>query len=202
MIITLEDLKAALGIAPDDVSKDALLNSSLTQAHGLIYSNIGYDLTDTVRLREYVYTTDVRGYYPSSRNFVHLPLWPVREIVDVVNGTGAIIAPDNYRLVPDPGRVDFLNGLPGGDYLTFHYRAGFDPVPEDLVPVATNIAASIYNNGGTVGSTNALKSLTMFDAMSMSFDTGDGSATSAQALLDGWAFVLGKYSVISKPVLK
>jgi hypothetical protein len=62
-----------------------------------------------------------------------------------------------------------------------------------------NIALAIYENGGRVASqttSGALKSMTMFDAMSMSFDTGSTeSASGPEALVSQWAFVLDKYRV-------
>jgi len=206
MIVTLQQLKDALGIA--DATQDVVLTSSLSQAQALLDAYIGFDVSDTARVHEYVYTPEqvpFWSYGSSRRNFVHLPYWPVLELVDVRNGADALISPMDYKLVPGPGRVDFFNGLPSTDYLTFRFRAGFDPVPADLTAPALNIASAIFNNGGTIStaSSNALKSLTMFDAMSMSFDTGgEAVAGGAMGLLEPWAFVLNKYRVVNKPVLK
>lgn len=201
MIATRDQLKAALGIAADDASKDVLLDNSLVQANALITSYVGFDLSDTTTVREWVYTND---RYEQPRNFIHLPEFPVLDIVEILDADGVPVPPANYRLIPRLGRVDFLfGGMPSSDYLTLHYHAGFDPLPADLLPVALNIASTIYNNGGqVVAPTNQLKSLTMFDAMSMSFNTGDVNVAGPDALLRAWAFVLDRYSVINKAIVK
>lgn len=203
MIATLEQLKAALGIPPEDVSQDAALTSALVQANGMIQAYIGYDVSDTALVREYTYgETNNPQNYGSWRNFVHLPEFPVIEVQEVLNSLNQPVAPSNYHLVKSHGRVEFLNGVSGNELLTFHYRAGYDPVPNDLVPVALNIAASIHNGGGTVEAGGSpLKSLTMFDAMSMSFDNS-AMLNGPQSLLTAWAFVLDKYVIASRPVLK
>lgn len=207
MIITLEQLKTALGIS--DATNDALLELSIQQAESLINAYIGYNISDTTTVHEYTYSPDPVPYWhygSSRRNFVHLPYWPVLELVDVRRGDDSIISPLDYRLVAGPGRVDFFNGLPATtDYLVFHFRAGYDPLPADLTPVMLNISGAIYTNGGTISSagSNTLKSLTMFDAMSMSFDTsGEAVAGGALGLLEPWGFVLNKYRVTNQPVLK
>lgn len=207
MIITLEQLKSALGIS--GTAEDPLLDQSIAMAESLLNAYIGYPMADTVTVHEYTYSPDPmpHWYYGSSRrNFVHLPLWPIVELVEVVRGDGTTVPALDYRVVKDKGRVDFFSGLPATtDYLVFHYRAGYDPMPADITPVMLNMSAAIYNNGGALSSTssNALKSLTMFDAMSMSFDTsGESTGGGAMGLLEPWAFVLDKYRVVNQPVLK
>jgi hypothetical protein len=93
--------------------------------------------------------------------------------------------------------------------LEVDYVSGWDPVPQDLELVLLNLAIGTYNLGGSyagsVSATGALKSMTMFDAMSMSFETGSsgvsGSGTAAAApgspaaLLEQWSYVLDKYSM-------
>lgn len=198
MIVTLAQLKSALGIAADDATKDAALNNALAQANGLVASYIGFDVSDVEFVHEYTYTP--RDY--GARDFVHLPLYPVLTVASVLDQDDVPVSPLTYRVVRDKGRVDFPAGVPQVDLLTFSYTAGFANVPAELLPVGLNIASAVYNNGGQLGGTaNALKSLTMFDAMSMSFDTTAGVPDAASLLL-AWKFVLDKYAVNNGPVLK
>ncbi len=205
MIIDRDQLKTALGITTNE--NNALLDLSVASANALIAGYIGYDVSDTEKVREYVYTCENdpwfgRGWRGGSY-FVHMPLYPVLAVVDISGDDNVPIDPTVYRLIKDKGRIDFVNGAPTGRYLTFHYNAGFDPVPDDLTPVALNLAATVYNNGGQITpQINQLKTLTMFDAMSMSFNTGDVSVAGPDALVSAWAFVLDKYVVLKGPVLK
>lgn len=206
-MVTVETIKVALGIPPDDVSKDDLIQQSIDMAYALVWGYVGYDMSDTATEQEYEYSADRyadRMYSSwSNRNFVHLPIWPVNEVTEVLDSAGVPIAPDQYRVVKKQGRVEFLNGLPGSDFLTFHYLVGFDPMAPDVDMVVQNLATSIYNNGGTLQTAaNPLKSLTMFDAMSMSFDTSTGGTGAAAEMLGSWSFILDKYKINKGPVLK
>lgn len=204
MLATLAQLKDSLGIAQLDVTKDTLLNSSLFQANALIAGYIGVDLSDTVTQRSFTSVID------STRNHLQLPVFPIIEVVSL-SADGVTVSVDNngWRLEPELGIIEgadgaWYHGDRWGTRMVAVYRSGYSPVPVDLQAVCINIAGSIYNNGGSlassvagVGGTGELKSLTMFDAMSMSFDVGSAgtSAESSgpQALLDAWGFVLNTY---------
>jgi hypothetical protein len=86
--------------------------------------------------------------------------------------------------------------------LEIKYLPGFtaEETPADLAVAIGNIAIAIYENGGKIAaasSSGALKSMTMFDAMSMSFDTGATSsgASGPEGMVSQWGFVLDKYKV-------
>lgn len=197
MILTRDQLKNALGIALNDATNDVQLDNAILLANGLIASYVGFDLSDTAAVREYDYVWNDYG----ERNFIHLPYWPVIEVVEI-RDENQVLVEEGWRLIRDKGRIDFTGGVPYSELLTIMYRTGFDPLPADLLPVGINIAAAIYNNGGQIGtSTNALKSLTMFDAMSMSFDT-TGGGNGPDSLVGAWAFILDRYSVMKGPALK
>jgi hypothetical protein len=197
-MITVEDIKTALGLDPQLV--DPIADQSLQVALALVWSYIGFNLTETTVTREYEYTPDYHDQ-ASRRNFVHLPLWPVIQVLSITDEN--LVPITGWRLSKETGRVDFQGGLPSGEHLLFQYNAGYSPLPDDLEMVITNLAGAVYNNGGTIqASANPLKSLTMFDAMSMSFDTGVVTSTGASALLEPWGFVLNKYRVNAGPVLK
>jgi hypothetical protein len=196
MLATLAELKAALGISGTD--QDALLTSSLAQANGLIAGYIGADLSDTADRTETLYV-------PNGATFVNLPVWPVISLTSVTANGEAFT---DHSLVKRSGGLffDYLPGNPTrlGNEVEVVYSAGFATVPEDLKTVCLNIASTIYNRGGAVSTAtgeNELKSLTMFDAMSMSFDSSKSASDTPEGLIGTWAFILDQYR-LKTPVLK
>jgi hypothetical protein len=180
MLASIEDLKDSLGIAQSDVTHDAVLNTSLRNANSIMASYIGFDASDVDA--EYPYTV----YVADNCCYINLPVWPVVAIVSITSD-GNILATTDWLLEERLGTVHFPNGLPfGGAQRIGHrvsvvYKAGFADIPDDLNMVCLNIAAALYTLGGnfsssTNGGTGELKTLTMFDAMSMSFDTGSSTS--------------------------
>lgn len=205
MLCDLNTLKNALGIPLDDTSKDAALNNAIATANAMIGSYIGADLSDTTTERVFEVVLQ------HTANFIQLPVYPLIAITEVKIGS-AVLDVTTYVPRRPQGEIDLLNMPYSGDVFgartVVKYTAGYDPVPDDLELACVNIAATVYNNGGTFassGGSGALKSLTMFDAMSMSFDVGAasaaGSTSTPEGLTKSWAFVLDKYRVYV-PVLE
>lgn len=211
--LTLAQLKTELGITGSQY--DAMLKRSLSLADTIMNGYIGWSPTDI--LTQHVYTTAADACVRS----LQLPLWPVIEVVSVEsNGVvleGPLQNPEAGFWVDNThGRIEELSyiGGRGGrlatNRVTVRYRAGYDPVPRDLYDVALNIASAIYANGGEVPSSTStgsgeLKSLTMFDAMSMSFDVGSNTGDNeggAAGMVGTWSFVLDKYKRTGLTVLK
>jgi hypothetical protein len=201
MLADVSDLKANLGIAPEDGTKDQLLDQSLTLANSIIAAYIGFDVSDVDTEQSYTEIVD------ENADYVRLPLFPLIDVLSVT-ADGDLVDPTAYYVDPKLGHVNFLRGIPRGSAparwghrMGVRYLAGLEEIPEDLSLACLNIAAGIYNLGGTFASvaqgTGELKSLTMFDAMSMSFDTtqqtGTDAAGTPQAMLKAWSFVLDKY---------
>jgi hypothetical protein len=188
MLATLAQLKAALGIAEADTSKDALVTTSLTMANALIMGYLGADLSDVVLDRVVAKKVECARH-------ISLPVWPAISITSVTLD-GTPMAAADYELEGVIGVLNFVNGTVTGR-ASVTYKAGYATIPADLNMVCLNIGASIYNNGGniagTVSGSGELKSLTMFDAMSMSFETGSGSGDAPAALLREWSFLLNPY---------
>lgn len=210
--LTLAEVKAALAITGSD--DDLVLSRSISLVASLINGYLGYDPTNTALV--YTYTTVI----DHSARMLQLPIYPVR-FVDLVTANGEVVpgGDDNYPyggwwLNSTHGIIEELDTVGGsgryGSRVTVLYRAGYDPVPQELKDIALNLIGSVFANGGDIkssasGGTGELKSLTMFDAMSMSFDTG-GSTSSEdssgpEALVGMWAFVLDKYRISGRPVL-
>ena len=196
MLCDLTSLKAALGITVN--TSDAQLNAALTTSNALIAAYIRADLSD-VSDRTFTKTIEY------GTQFLQLPVWPAISVTSI-SADGTALANTDYTLRKETAEVDFINVPSSGDRFgqrfTVVYKAGYATVPEDLKAACQNIAAAVYNNGGSfAGSMNGgrgeLKSLTMFDAMSMSFETAAGagadSAGTPAGMLAAWSFVLDKY---------
>ena len=201
--LTLAEFKAALGITGNE--QDAVLARSLSSATSLVNGYLRWDPTDT---NDRHYTTTVE----CGKRGVKLPLYPVLEVKSVTDNGRAVVGGDGY---PDGWWVDKTHGFiedviltpdNRGRYsrMTVVYTAGYSPVPQELKDVVQNIAGGIFNNGGDIapptggGGSGELKSLTMFDAMSMSFDVGgstssDSTSSGPAALVEAWNFVLDTY---------
>jgi len=209
MIVTLAELKTALGIT--DNTQDALLTRSLTTANALIAGYIGFDLSDTAKERSYTTIMD------NCRGHIRLPLYPVIEVESLTANGTAVALDAGWYLLPEIGIVEnfpadnYGNSGRYGVRATAIYRAGFvdADMPAEIKQACIDIANAIFVNGGTIpgggaaGGTGELKSLTMFDAMSMSFDTGAATGSTvvgAEALLESWKFALDQYRV-NQPTL-
>lgn len=209
MIVTLEELKTALGIT--GTTDDALLTRSLATANALIAGYIGYDVSDVDKDRTFTTIMD------NCRGHIRLPLYPVIEVESLTADGNAVADDAGWYLLPELGLIEDFPaeryGTSGryGVRATAIYRAGFldADMPTTIKQACIDIANAIYVNGGTIpgggsaGGTGELKSLTMFDAMSMSFDTGAATGTTvvgAEALLESWKFALDQYRV-NQPTL-
>ena len=209
--LSLAEFKQLLGITGND--EDTLLSRSLSFAATIINGYLGWDPTDVSLMRTYTTMAE------DNQTSLQLPIWPAIEVASVVSNGQPVVgeaqdAAYGWWLDTTHGIIEGLQylgasgvGRYGRNRVTVNYRAGYFPTPQDLKDVALNIASAIYNNGGEVkapassGGSGELKSLTMFDAMSMSFDVGGSSSTDdaggALGMVEAWAFVLDRYKVKS-----
>jgi hypothetical protein len=204
MLITVDMMKAALGLpvptTPPDPALDAKLEQASILAQTLVESYIGGPLEATMQSWELF---DV-----CFQHRLFLPHHPILTVLSVVKDGIALDPDTGYRVDKKMGALVFQGcscwrGCSCGCYwaatLGISYTSGFDPVPADLMAALLNIALSIYENGGTLTASSnevgALKSMTMFDAMSMSFETSGVEASSMPNTLlkETWGVVLNKY---------
>lgn len=197
MLVSIESMKEALGLATTaDPVIDPIMTRSSTLAQRMVSSYIGFPAEapeDPVRFSD-DNVCDVRA--------IRLPVYPAQLVSFVIEDVE--VPYDQYRFDGRIGTVTFYVPKLRIKHFLIDYLPGFDgevfPVPEDLLDAIQNIALGIYARGGNLqqtGSSGALKSLTMFDAMSMSFDVGATTADSStpEGMVKQWAFVLDKYKV-------
>lgn len=196
MLVSIDTLKEYLGLPPAaDPELDPILERSSMIAQTLAESYIG---------------TPIEQDPASPKTAAYFQLWGVRVVrlqefptaLVSLSAEGVTVPAAEYTFNPRTGTLEFtlqrnINSL------ELVHTPGFTPetVPKDIETAIANMAIGIYENGGKINSTQssagALKSMTMFDAMSMSFDTGTASADagSPEGIVSQWAFVLDKYRV-------
>lgn len=161
----LATAKQYLGIAPADESQDAAITVVMAFTLASIEKALARKLLE---LRERITLYDV--VLPR----VFLPRYPVTE-VHTVDG----VVPDSEWVVnPSSGYVQVTSD---GYYktLSVDYTGGFDPLPADLERAMWSafMAAWAQTDGMTGGpsataDSGAVKSLTVFDAFKVDYDTG------------------------------
>lgn len=197
MLVSVDTLKTALGLplTADPVADPLLENSSRT-AQGLVEAYIGMPLEPGDDPMEY------GGDDRLDLKYIRLPMWPCQLLDLTIEGT--VVTSDQYRFDKRLGAVTLYVARPRVKYFVARYFPGYDGdilvCPQDILDAIQNIALGVYARGGTLqpaAASGALKSLTMFDAMSMSFDVGTTTADSStpEGMVAQWAFALDKYSV-------
>lgn len=202
MLLTVSYLKAAMGLEDPEVEDpvvDPNVETAILSAQTLVSAYVGFNIEVQGDPETHVVN------YPKPFRALSLPKWPVyaeEPVTVVVDGTTLTDATD-YRVHYRNGTVVFTRDYTSAKQVTITYFCGFDSftVPQDLKLALQNIAIAIYNmppgGFGAASGTGPLKSMTMFDAMSISFDTtaDQASANTPAGLVGQWSFVLDKYRV-------
>ena len=208
--VTVDELKAKLGIPaePPDPALDARLQSIIDETQALVEGYLGVPVEPTPLYME-------RGCGIDYAASVVLPVYPVISLDKVMIGNEEQALEDFWldradgMFYPADGcgcrRWGCCFCVPGP--LQVDYTAGFDPVPADLHLALLNLSASYYqanaaNVGHVLGGGDKVKHVTLFGAMSISFDatSAPSSASSTSGLevpsfLQGWTWILDKYQV-------
>lgn len=203
-VITIDELKAALGLPPDP---DPVLDAKLENAIAMSQAMVEAYLCGNIMPTEHTWTQT-----PFARcSTIFLPTFPVISFEELLVNT-VVQDPSQYTVDMKKGLVHYGTGCvccrpyacceypPSSAEAT--YISGYDPVPADMHLALLNLAIGTYNLGGnfsgSVSSVGALKSMTMFDAMSMSFETsGAAGASGSDSLVSQWGWILDKYSMCS-----
>lgn len=201
MLITVVSVKTAMGLEnpdQDDPVIDPKVENAIMAAQSLISAYIGMSVE--VPGDPSIYTLVRPGPFRS----LNLPKWPVSQDEQFV-----IRVDDNELTIDTDYDVQYRNGVvmftrqyAHTKKLEVEYYPGFDSftVPADLKFALQNMSIAIYSlppgGFGAAGAVGPLKSMTMFDAMSLSFDTTEsGSSNTPEGLVSQWSYVLDQYSV-------
>lgn len=206
--VLLPLLKEYLGIDPNDTTDDAKLTKALNSAGAAIETYL-----DRIIPKQ-----SVDEYFAHHFGTVVLHDFPVDTTVEVlVNLNGA--AQTDYKIYQDNARLGHLSRIGHRpdmpmdwriyDQVTVTYTAGYDPIPTDLADAIVYLAGLVYNNYGTGsipggGGSGDVKSMTIHDVGSMTFDVGSSSSgdnggafPAAGAIPDAAAEMVSRYKRMS-----
>lgn len=131
---------------------DALITALCGYVQAFILSVCGLTL-DEEEISEEVHSGDDYG------TILVLNKAPVKSIEKLESRSG-IAGTDwieenanDYELIPDQGKVEFVYKLSGRRNIMVTYTAGMDTVPDDLEALATRLAAKEYNRRLGAGAT-------------------------------------------------
>lgn len=194
MILSIDTLKEMLGLPTTaDPSIDPVLERSANLAQMMVEAYVQTTLEQDPSAPK-TYTR----YQVSPSRVVRLSEFPAKLLSAKVDDLE--LPTDQYTFDQQTGVLQFVGQRYSVGKVEIRYLPGFTPenMPADLIGALSNIALAIYDNGGRIAaasSSGALKSMTMFDAMSMSFETGGATsaASGPEAMVSQWAFVLDKY---------
>lgn len=203
MLVTVDSIKDALGLpTPLPPETEALIERSAIQAQVLVGAYLGYVVELDMGQQK-----TVPFYQQREMKLFRLEEYPVK--MSSVKIDDVELPADQYTFDARLGMLNLKSARAYIEKLEIKYATGFSPekVPQDLLAALENITITIYENGGRVPTTSAgageLKSMTMFDAMSMSFETsGTNDAGTPEGMITQWAFVLDRYRINSKYVMR
>jgi hypothetical protein len=169
-LLTLDELKTALGIPLTDTSRDAQLQMLIDS-----YSDVIAVMCNRTFAKEKVAET-WRGDPPPYENYrVHLSHYPIAEgDVESVNAPdGTLIDPANYEVESDSGKLTLLGSLGGSaESIVVTYTGGYE-LPTDAPP-ALKAALQLMVQAGAAqlarGLNTGVRSISHKDARVMYFD--------------------------------
>jgi hypothetical protein len=171
-LMTLAELKMALGMLPDDVSQDDTLNFLIDQQSSVVSA-----LTNRVFARERVRET--WRYLGGNRIF--LQHWPVKEI-DIESVVAGGLPVTDYELEEASGKVSNFNGWREPVVVT--YTGGF-AMPSEVPPALKQAVALLVKDVRVVsgGASSALESgvrmIQHKDSRVMYYQAGTTSSTTS-----------------------
>jgi hypothetical protein len=171
-MITLADIKAALGITTTTPEEDSYLQAQLTVVVAL--------------MQRYTHRQLFKAAYSETHlepgHSVNLKEWPVESVASVSLDGQSL---SNYLLIPDKGILRPYGsccacaGVWTGCKLEVSYIGGFDPLPPDLLLVVHSFMAEAWKRKPTAGivagggdELGQINKMTVFEVGSVEFDTG------------------------------
>jgi len=197
-LITLEEAKLALGIAPEDTTQDAALAMQIDAVSAAVsnYCNRTFAVQ--------TYRDQIRGHCGGFGEPISTRQWPivlsetgVPQVVVAENGVG--LDAELLEVVPDTGALYRLDGalsptLWASPLLVIDYEAGYATIPADLRAAALEwLTARHY----ATGRDPALRSETIPDVIAQVYAGESGAGTSGGAMPPGTRTLLAPYKLWS-----
>jgi hypothetical protein len=141
MLISLEEIKAYLGIDPGDTSNDAYLTAQILASTAMVERYCGREF-EQIATEQLIY---------NPRRTLNLTRFPLVSL-EAITGEYTTISIDNYKLDKLNGRLlpTHLVGYYGDCWINIEYTGGYLPeeLPADLKSVLMDLVASRYYNQG------------------------------------------------------
>lgn len=135
-LVTLDDLKADLGISID--ADDDFLTRAIGKASSAAAQYCG-------RVFPVETVEDLFDLCGNSHAALQLSRAPIVEIVSVAQGD-TVLAQDDYRIDAKAGLIFRSDGRWSGSDITINYTGGFDPIPLDLQGAAIDMVKGLQFN--------------------------------------------------------
>lgn len=185
--VDLSTLRARVGIAPGDTTRDAELQAALEAAGTLM---------ETYCDRYFMQSGQTETFTHIETNVLSLKRYPVNTINSIVDENGQAITA--YHVDSKAGLVQ-LDAFTVRHQVTVSYEGGYDPLPDDLVLVALSLFDKVFamqGGGGAAVAAGGIKTIRAGD-LSVTYDTGAQAATGGSG---GGAFG-GLIDPMSKAIL-
>ena len=189
-LLTLDELKVALGIAPGDTSQDAQLQMMIDQ-----YSDVIATMCKRVFAKEKVTETWRGDPSPYENNRIYLTHYPVADDdIESVTCNGYLIDPLDYEIENATGKLSYG---PAAAPIVVTYTGGYD-IPTDTPP-ALKAAAQLMVQGARaqLARTSGIRTVqhgeSRVDYFGAMASTGKGGATPVSVAGDTVANLLTSY---------
>lgn len=195
-LVSIDDAKAALGIAAGDTSQDAVLTAQI-EATSMAINN----WCDRIFVVQ-TYRDQLRDAYGSYGEPLVVRQYPIVvdeagvPVVAITEG-GAALDAMLLEVFPEGGAIYRLDAtaLPiawGAALVTVEYAAGFDPIPADVQGACLEWLTARHN---AIGRDPALRSETVPDLITQVYAGDAGAGTSGGAIPPGARDLLAPYKI-------
>lgn len=179
-LVTLEQAKAALGIAPEDTSQDAALQLQIDAVSVAVNNYCGrifavQTYQDTLRyVAQWLYAGE-----PLRTRQYPIVVSEGEPLIAVIEN-GATVDVAFWDVYPEEGTLYRIDGgivtAWSGTTIVVDYTAGFDPVPPDVAMATLEWLTARH---GAIGRDPGLRSETIPDVITQVWGTSDTSAASS-----------------------
>jgi hypothetical protein len=151
-ILTIEELRVAVGLDADDTSQDDRLETLGLRVAAMITSACQVakgGLVPPTLLQEGCVET---FRLTSTSQWLFLARRPIFQMVSVTEGSSTLQQDVDYEVDPASGQLTRLSGDHTSTWacgkVVVEYDAGYDPVPDDLKAIAAQLAGGYWADDG------------------------------------------------------
>ena len=139
LLVSLDDMKALLGIDPGNTDDDAYLTNELTSMSAIVEKYCAREFTKATY-------TDVLDYHDGVT--VVTDSYPIESLVSVIlDGVSLDLSDTPVKVIRESGTLSLKTGaFCDYDTVDIEYIGGYDPIPADIQRVVSDLVHSRYAN--------------------------------------------------------